>query len=332
MPIHRHSGRFSNDSAVFKRELRVGNGHQTGELDIIPPKDLSNVKRKNQLFFFFPFLPRFSVRQLLIAGTSRTPECMCEPFSKEWDTVQDMPLSSERECDKLLPPLHARNLLLDDIMNNPSSQTTLLHRRRTKIVATVGPASRDPAMLEALLRRRRQRLPPEPVARRSRRPPRPLRATSAPCPRRSANRSPSSPTCAARRSASAASPAAASRWRRDRPVTVTTRDVLGEPGLIPSQYAASADDVRPGDRILLDDGMLELRVDAVAGSEIACTVTAGGILEGPQGHEPARRAGVLAGPDRQGPRRRSLRPRPGRRFPGPVVRAPVRATWTTSRR
>ena len=48
---------------------------------------------------------------------------------------------------------------------------------------------------------------------------------------------------------------------------VTTRNVLGDPGLIPSQYAALAEDVRQGDRILLDDGMLELRVEDVAGTE-----------------------------------------------------------------
>jgi pyruvate kinase len=66
-------------------------------------------------------------------------------------------------------------------------------------------------------------------------------------------------------------------------VTVTTRDVLGEPGLIPSQYAALADDVRPGDRILLDDGLIELRVESVAGTEIACLVVYGGVLKDRKG-------------------------------------------------
>lgn len=66
-------------------------------------------------------------------------------------------------------------------------------------------------------------------------------------------------------------------------VTVTTRDILGEPGLIPSQYAGLAEDVRSGDRILLDDGMLELHVDSVSGSDIACTVTTGGVLKDRKG-------------------------------------------------
>ena len=37
-------------------------------------------------------------------------------------------------------------------------------------------------------------------------------------------------------------------------VIVTTRKVMGEPGLIPSQYGALADDVKTNNRILLNDG------------------------------------------------------------------------------
>ncbi len=61
-------------------------------------------------------------------------------------------------------------------------------------------------------------------------------------------------------------------------VTVTTRDVPGDRSLIPSQYAALAEDVRPGNRILLADGALELRVETVAAGEIRCTVVHGGRL------------------------------------------------------
>ncbi|MEE9575742.1 MAG: pyruvate kinase, partial [Gammaproteobacteria bacterium] len=67
------------------------------------------------------------------------------------------------------------------------------------------------------------------------------------------------------------------------PVTVTTRDVLGEPGLIPSQYEALADDVEPGNRILLNDGNLELSVENVDGTEITCQVVYGGILKNNKG-------------------------------------------------
>jgi pyruvate kinase len=66
-------------------------------------------------------------------------------------------------------------------------------------------------------------------------------------------------------------------------VTVTTREVMGEPGLIPSQYQALADDVYPGDRILLDDGFLELEVTQIEGTEIHCQVLHGGELKDRKG-------------------------------------------------
>ena len=66
-------------------------------------------------------------------------------------------------------------------------------------------------------------------------------------------------------------------------VTVTTRDVMGEEGLIPSQYTTLADDVKAGERILLNDGALELVVDSVSGTEISCTVMHGGVLKNHKG-------------------------------------------------
>ena len=61
-------------------------------------------------------------------------------------------------------------------------------------------------------------------------------------------------------------------------VIVTTRDVIGKPGLIPSQYADLDSDAEAGDRILLADGNLELEVDTVDNTEIQCTVIYGGRL------------------------------------------------------
>jgi pyruvate kinase len=66
-------------------------------------------------------------------------------------------------------------------------------------------------------------------------------------------------------------------------VVVTVRPVQGAAGLIPSQYPALADDVRTGDRILLDDGNLELQVVRVEGTEIACEVIHGGVLKDKKG-------------------------------------------------
>lgn len=61
-------------------------------------------------------------------------------------------------------------------------------------------------------------------------------------------------------------------------VTVTTAPVTGRDGLIPSQYKTLAKDVAKGERILLDDGKLELRVLAVSGDEVRCRVVHGGRL------------------------------------------------------
>ncbi|MBI5461349.1 MAG: pyruvate kinase [Gammaproteobacteria bacterium] len=66
--------------------------------------------------------------------------------------------------------------------------------------------------------------------------------------------------------------------REDATVTVTTAAVTGRDGLIPSQYKHLARDVTKGERILLDDGKLELRVLAVSGNEVRCRVVHGGRL------------------------------------------------------
>lgn len=66
-------------------------------------------------------------------------------------------------------------------------------------------------------------------------------------------------------------------------VVVTTRVVMGNSGLIPSQYSQLAQDVKVGDRILLDDGNLELRVQQVNGTEIQCQVIQGGVLRDRKG-------------------------------------------------
>jgi pyruvate kinase len=66
-------------------------------------------------------------------------------------------------------------------------------------------------------------------------------------------------------------------------IIVTTRDVPGEDGLIPSQYRELANDVKQGDRILLNDGNMELEVNGISDSEIECCVIHGGILKNNKG-------------------------------------------------
>jgi pyruvate kinase len=52
---------------------------------------------------------------------------------------------------------------------------------------------------------------------------------------------------------------------------------------IPTTYAALANDVQAGDRILLDDGIMELRVLEVAPPRVACRVIRGGLLRDHKG-------------------------------------------------
>ncbi len=66
-------------------------------------------------------------------------------------------------------------------------------------------------------------------------------------------------------------------------VVVTTRDVVGEDKLIPSQYEALSKDVVKGSRILLSDGEMEFRVDKVEDTEIQCSVVYGGVLKNHKG-------------------------------------------------
>ena len=61
-------------------------------------------------------------------------------------------------------------------------------------------------------------------------------------------------------------------------VTITMRDVEGEPSLIPSQYKGLAHDVAVGQRIFLADGVMELVVGKIEGTEVYCRVLQGGVL------------------------------------------------------
>ncbi len=61
-------------------------------------------------------------------------------------------------------------------------------------------------------------------------------------------------------------------------LTITTRDVVGEAGLVSTTYTHLPKDVNSGDRILLADGMIELRVERVAAPDVLCRVVNGGEL------------------------------------------------------
>ena len=149
--------------------------------------------------------------------------------------------------------------------------------RRSKIVATVGPASRDPAVLERLLRagvdvvrlnfshgehheHLRVAQAARALARVSDRPLAVLQDLSGP----------------KIRTGRVAQPIA---LREGEGVVITTDEsVEGRPGLLSTSYEPLPRDVQPGDRILLDDGRVELRVARTAAQEVDCVIVHGGLL------------------------------------------------------
>ena len=66
-------------------------------------------------------------------------------------------------------------------------------------------------------------------------------------------------------------------------VTITSRDVPGTTEVISTTYQNLADDVKPGERILLSDGRIELVVKLVREGEVVCEVLNGGMLGENQG-------------------------------------------------
>lgn len=66
-------------------------------------------------------------------------------------------------------------------------------------------------------------------------------------------------------------------------LVVSCTATTGRPGLIPSQYKSLYKDVNRGDRILLDDGKLELKVKSIKGKDVKCEVIYGGVLKNKKG-------------------------------------------------
>ncbi|MEM9188171.1 MAG: pyruvate kinase [Myxococcota bacterium] len=64
---------------------------------------------------------------------------------------------------------------------------------------------------------------------------------------------------------------------------VTTEDVPGTAERVSANYPNLPDDVKAGDPILIDDGLLRLRVRAVEGNEVVCEVEVGGTLSNNKG-------------------------------------------------
>lgn len=66
-------------------------------------------------------------------------------------------------------------------------------------------------------------------------------------------------------------------------VAISPTSKANRSDLIPTTYRNLPQDVRPGDQILLDDGLLELKVLQTVGDEVQCTVLVGGVLKNNKG-------------------------------------------------
>src|SRR5215472_1986299 len=61
-------------------------------------------------------------------------------------------------------------------------------------------------------------------------------------------------------------------------VTITPRDIAGTASLLSTTFKTLAREVSSGSRVLLADGLIELRVRAVHGDDVECEVVNGGLL------------------------------------------------------
>jgi pyruvate kinase len=154
--------------------------------------------------------------------------------------------------------------------------------RRTRIVATIGPASSSPAMIRALIRRGLD------VARinfshgRAEDHLNTIRTI-----RKTADRlgvpvavlaDLSGPKVRVGEFAGGAA-----TLKEGSVVTITVRPVLGNASLIPCRYRRLAAEVKPGDQVLLDDGNLELKVLGTTKGDVRAKVVRGGVLRNNKG-------------------------------------------------
>ena len=72
-------------------------------------------------------------------------------------------------------------------------------------------------------------------------------------------------------------------WPTGEQVTITVDDIVGARDRVSTTYRGLAQDARPGDRLLIDDGKVGLVVTQIAGNDVLCTVTEGGPVSNNKG-------------------------------------------------
>ncbi len=61
-------------------------------------------------------------------------------------------------------------------------------------------------------------------------------------------------------------------------LTITPREIAGTAALVGTTFTTLAENLEPGSRILLSDGLIELRVEKVKGVDVICEIVNGGML------------------------------------------------------
>jgi pyruvate kinase len=72
-------------------------------------------------------------------------------------------------------------------------------------------------------------------------------------------------------------------WRTGDVVTITSDDIVGTPDRVSCTYSKLPQEVKVGDRLLIDDGKVAVEVSAVEGNDIRCLVVEGGPVSNNKG-------------------------------------------------
>lgn len=65
--------------------------------------------------------------------------------------------------------------------------------------------------------------------------------------------------------------------------TLTTEDVEGDETKVAVTYDGLTNDLKVGSKVLLDDGLIELKVDKITDKDVVCTIINGGVLKNRKG-------------------------------------------------
>ena len=161
---------------------------------------------------------------------------------------------------------------------SPSQPIGLKHSRRAKIVATLGPASSSPEVFRKLLRAGTD------VARLNFSHGSHAQKAELIAMVRKISQEERKPICIL---ADLQGPKIRTGKLKDhQPVhliagehlTITPRDILGTASVVGTTFKTLAENLEPGSRILLSDGLIELRVDRIDGVNVVCEIVNGGLL------------------------------------------------------